>query len=391
MSWEWIAMNLWKPMFSLGIACTFLAGVNFAAIASTGGAAGIVADIQKAPVIADGDVSGKPTDIVITLSGSLEPVAAGRGLSAGGEIRVIFPPEFELTDLDPAFPLADVPTPFPPVPPLPPMPCVPANLQCTTAVLLQGWPQQPLFPPVLFHTLSIDAADNALVFTAAQDIVPNPPAFPGIKQIHLITNGLTNPAPGNYRISVDAQTGPGGAWETGSGLVKIIPQARPSINVTSVFVKALAGLLPGGPACGPGTLPPNPANPVYQNTAVGAAAPYTWTFLLWGSDSEPLDDVILEWTSAKRARILRDNATIGHVDIDAPRGASGYGLQVNPLGCPTWMPGAPVIGGTPGIGPQPVGRLDIRFTAGDMPGTYTTTLSLNNGNTVQMFVEAVWP
>ena len=159
--------------------------------------------------------------------------------------------------------------------------------------------------------------------------------------------------------------------------------------MTSVLVKATSGLL-GDPACGPGTLPPNPDNPIYQTTERSSAAPLMWTFLLWGKDAEPLDDVFLvrDPNDENHWSIRRGRKTIGHVSIDAPWGASGQSLEVNPLGCPTFMPAAPVIGATPGIGPQPVGRLDLRFLAGDQPGLYTTTLSLNNGNSVQMFVIA---
>jgi hypothetical protein len=366
----------------------FLLNDTGSAVAGEEGAAGIVSSIEKAPVIADGDVSGQPTDFVITLTGSPDQDIPGRTLMAGKEIRVIFPPEFDLGSINPAYPLRDVPWPLPPVPPLPPAPCVPANLQCTTAVMLQGWPQHPPFPPALFHTLSIDLADNAFVFTALQDISPNPPSSPGIKQLHLILNGVTNPEPGEYLIRVEAQTGPSGAWETGSGILKIVPKPRPSVNVTSVFVKALAGLLPGGQACGPGTNPPNPDNPVFQTTAVGDAAPFMWSLLLWDKKKGPMDDVDLAWVNDHHAQLKRGKKTVGHVYIDAPPGADGHDIEVNPLDCPTRLPGAPVIAGTPGIGPQPVGRLDLLFWTGSKPGLYTTTISLNNGNSVQLFVTA---
>jgi hypothetical protein len=52
------------------------------------------------------------------------------------------------------------------------------------------------------------------------------------------------------------------------------------------------------------------------------------------------------------------------------------------------MPFAPVIAATPGIGPQPVGRLDLLFRAGTAAGRYTTTISMNNGNSVRMIVDA---
>ena len=343
-------------------------------------ATGIVADIKKASVVPDGDVSGEAALYLITLEGDLDPAAPGRGLALGGQIRVIFPPAFDLTHLDPAYPLADVPTPG--------VPCVPGNLQCTTAVLLKGWPEEPYFLPAAFATLSIDAAENALVFTAVQDIVPAPPVSPGIKQLFLMLHGVSNPSPGQYRIRVEAQTGPEGVWEAGSGLLQVVPKPRPSIQATSVLVKALSGLLPGGSACGPGTLPPNPDNPVYQTTAVESDAPFVWTFLAWGDDNEPLGDIWLNWVNTNHAQVKSFNRPIGHLFIDPPPGASGHRIEVNPLGCPTLLGGAPVIGATPGVGPDPVGRLDMQFTAGDLPGDYVTTLTLNNGNSIQMIVTA---
>lgn len=358
---------------------TFLSLGIATASADSNGAAGMVASIVKAPVVADLDVRERPNDYVITFDTSLDSHVPGRALAAGNVIKLFFPEDFELSALDPAYPLLDIPVPGV---------CVPGNFQCSTAVILQGWPQHPLFPPGAFASLSIDHAENALVFTAVQDIVPSPPVNPGIKQIHLIMNGLANPAPGNYRIRVEAQTGPGGSWESGSGLMKVIPRGRPSINVTSVFVKATSGLL-GDPACGPGTLPPNPDNPIYQTAQPNGPAPFAWTFLLWGKDAEPLDDVSLERNpdNENHWHIRRGKKTVGHVNIDAPRGASGHWLDINPLGCTTLLPAAPVIGGTPGVGPQPVGRLDIQFHSGEQPGRYTTTLSLNNGNSIQMLVD----
>ena len=347
---------------------------------------GIVKSIEKAPVVADGDVAGMPTDYVINLKGSLGPFDPGRSLAAGDVIKVIFPPEFDLGNLNPAYPLLDAPTPLPPLPVLSDNDCVPAYLTCTTAVVLRGWPQDPFFPPALFHTLSIDPVENALIITALKDMGPTE-TLPGIKQIHLIFNGVTNPRPGKYRIRVEAQTGHGGAWETGSGLLRVIPRTRPSINITSVFVKALSGQL-GDPACGPGTNPPNPDNPIYQKTTVGSAAPYPWTFLLWGRNNEALTDVGLKWIRRNHALMHRGRQVIGHVYIDAPRHARGYGIDLNPLGCSTFMGGAPVIAGTPGIGPQPVGRLDLHFRAGNKPGIYTTIISLKKGNSVKMVVKA---
>jgi len=373
------------------VAALIVASIGFYSTnvsADQNGNSGIVSSVQRAWVTSNGDVSGEPALWKIVLEGSKDPNVPGRSLMTGQEIRVIFPPELDLGNIGPSHPVADVPTPFPPVPPLPPQPCVPTNFQCTTGLLLQGWPEHPLFPPVLYHSVSVDDAQNAFVFTAAQDILPDPPANPGIKELFLLLNGVQNPEPGEYPVRVEAQTGPSGSWESGTGIMKVRSRPRPSINATAVFVKALSGLLAGGPACGPGTLPPNPDNPVYQRTAVNSEAPFLWSFLLWGQNEEPLDDVDLAWVTDSHAHIVRGKSVVGHVFIDAPRDAEGFGVEVNPLGCPTYLPAAPVIGGTPGVGPQPVGRLDLRFWTGDKPGVYTTTLKMNNGNSEQMVVIA---
>ena len=95
----------------------------------------------------------------------------------------------------------------------------------------------------------------------------------------------------------------------------------------------------------------------------------------------------LEWSNPAHARLINDGKQVGQLWIDAPSGASGFGIDLNPLSCPTWMGAAPVIGAT-GIGPHPVGRLDLHFRAGSAPGRYTTTVSLNNGNSVEMVVIA---
>ena len=348
------------------------------------GAAGIVKSIEKSSNIADGDVTGKPTDIVITLDGSMDHNTPGRGLAAGNQIKVIFPPEFDLANLDPAYPLSNICKITPPGK----LPCHGNNLQCTTAVLSHGWPQQPVRPPIMYYTLDIDPFENAFVFTALQDIVPNPPTKPGIKKLHLMLHGVSNPHPGEYYIRVESQTGVDNSWETGSGILKISPKARPSVNITSVFVKALSGQLPPNysPACGPGTMPPNDDNPVYQTTTVGSPAPYVWTFLIWGKNMNPVSNVYLDWTNGNHALLRSGKKAIGHVFIETPPSAIDYGIEV--IDCPRFLPWAPVIASTPGIGPQPVGRLDLLFHAGDMVGEYITTVTLNNGNEVQMVVSA---
>lgn len=347
----------WRPV-ACGVAGLALLGAGGDALrANQGGATGIVHTIDKAPVIADGNVRGQPTDYVITLDRSLDPSVAGRSLAAGDTISVIFPPEFDLSDLG-GFPLAGVGS---------MATCVPGNLQCSTAVMLQGWPQRPIPPPL--YSLSI--AGNRFVYTANVDIIANPPAAPGIKQLHLLLNGVENPHPGNYPVRVEAETGPGGSLEVGTGLLQVLPRARPSVNVTSVFAAPM---------------PPNP-NTIYQTTAAGAPAPFVWTFLLWAGDALPLDEITLRQTAADKFLVRSRGRTVGRIDVDAPNGGLDYQILPGPFS--GVLPQAPVIGATPGIGPQPVGRLDLQFVAGSAPGLYTMTLHLNNGNSVTMFVTAI--
>jgi hypothetical protein len=340
-------------VFSLKLGYTTLFCILFGlgqALAGSNGASGIVASIDKAPVIRDGNVQGQSTDFVITLNTSLNPEVEGRSLKAGDSIRIMFPDAFDLSDLG-GYPLAGVGS----------TGCVPGGLVCTTGVLLKGWPQNPISPPN--YVLSIE--DNTLVYTATADIDAAGAAAPGIKQIHMILHGVENPKPGHYRIKVAAETGPDGSLETGSVLLQVMPKDRPSINVTSVF----AGFM----------------NTIYQTTTVNNMAPLEWSFLVWGKKGVALDDVSIEWVDVDEWHVLQKEKLVGHIFVDAPSGASGQDVYlVNSDG----LPAAPVIGGTPGIGPQPVGRLQLQFVTGSEAGEYVTTLMLNGGNSVQMHVTA---
>jgi len=321
------------------------------ALAGSQGASGIIASIDKAPVSRDGNVQGQPTDFVITLDSSLDPSVQGRSLKQDKTIRITFPHQFDLSDLG-GFPLANAGSSGD---------CMPGNLICTTGVLLRGWPQNPVPPPN--YALSIE--DNTLVYTATADIEADGAAAPGIKQVHMILHGVENPKPGHYRIKVEAETGPGSSTETGSVLLHVVPKDRPSINVTSVFAGAM--------------------NTIYQSATVDGPTPLEWSFLVWGKKGSVLDDVSIEWADVDEWRLVQKGKTIGHVYIDGPAGASGQEVWVSNSDS---LGAAPVIGSTPGIGPQEVGRLQIQFMAGSEPGEYVTTLMLNGGNSLQMHVTA---
>lgn len=325
-------------------------------------ASGIVRSIVKAPIVGDGDVSGAITDFVIDLDGSMDPDVPGRALTAGGTIKIFLPRAFVNTAAgapDEGFGQALAT-------------CIPSAFVCSTGVLLQGWPQHPIRPPVLQYEISFDPAAHAVVYTALQNIVPAPPLEPGIKQIHLILNTFLNPRPGQYPIRVESETGPGGALETGVGTLRILPRPRPSINVTSAFNA-------GTP------------NTIFQDAAVGAPAPLAWDFLLWDGNADPFLGVRLEPVGrgddvggdhdedgANLWLLRQGRRVVGHIFVDAPDGAAGIGVS-------SVMESFPINSPVSGL---PTARLTIQFVAGSVPGVYRTTLRMNGGNAVTMWVSA---
>lgn len=304
---------------------------------------GMVGSVVKAPIVPDGDVARAPTDIVINFDTSLDPVVPGRTLAAGNTIRITLPDDFESAGLP-----ADLPT-----------ACAAFAGECNTGVILQGWPQRPFPPTPEFYTLELDGT-HTLVFTAVQDLGPG--ATPGIKQTHLMALGVTNPEAGDYALDVEAMTGPDGAVETGSAVVTIRPEIVPSINVTSIFAKA-ADDDPNG-------------NPIYQQAPAGGSPPFAWDFLLWGADGEGIVGAELVQNDDAGGDIVQDGTVIGSFTIEAPDGATGQTVT----GGPSVAFDAPVSG-------APTGRLTAQFTAGDLPGTYVTTFSMDGGTSQEMVVE----
>nr|AEA07649.1 hypothetical protein [uncultured bacterium] len=311
----------------------------------------IVNSVIKAPVVSDGTTAGHATDIVINLDTTLDPSTNGRTLLQGKTIRITLPASFQNTK-DYMFggcgpPLFDKP--------------------CNTAVLLQGWPQHPVGPPPEKYAFDYEEATNTLVFTAKVDLEPDAPLNPGIKQMHLLLFGFTNPHPGHYRLKVEAETGPGGALETGWAKIHIIPKSRPSINVTSTSAE---------------DNPDNPMtrNTIYQSATVGTAVPLNYNFLLWDrKDKAFLGVDIVDIDGNGNYLFKKDNKVVGHVSIDGPEGAVGqmlmsFGESV--------QESPPTIGG-----PETTARWVGKFYAGSEPGRYTVTAKLNGGNEVEMFVD----
>ena len=316
-------------------------------------AEGSVVSVAKAPITPDGNVASAPTDLVIDLDTSLDPAFLGRALPAGCSVRVTLPEQFKNTGL----PVQDVFTDN----------CAPGNLQCITGVFLQGWPQHPILPhfpvpplgPATEYALTLDGS-HTLVFTALLDLDvpnPNPAPGPGLKQIHLI-NGFVNPKrPGFYPVQVEFEAGAGCTAESGVANVHIVPKIRPSVQVTSVFNA-------GAP------------NTIYQETTALNDTPYAWDFLLWDRSGGPMEGVTVEMINPEFALLKKGNRAVGHIRIHAPAGAEAQSVS----GGPSVVVPAPIKG-------VPAGRLTVQFTAGSASGRYATTVKINGGNALKMFVD----
>jgi len=306
---------------------------------------GIVASVVKAPIDPAGDVAGERTDFVINLDTSLDPTVDGRTLLAGKTIKVTLPDDFVYL----GGPITN------------PGACPPAAGTCGTGVLLQGWPQNPIPPSPANYTLSLEGTQT-IVYTATRDLVPGDASLngPGIKQMHLILTNFVNPKPGRYEFLVEAETGVGGALETGVGVVRVLPKPRASINVTSVK-----------------NPPPPFPNTIYQTTTVGSDAPLDWSFLVWDRQGAPALGVEINQVNSRSAQLIQGGKVVGHVSIQAPKGATGQEVS-----------GGPSVAFVAPVKSEDTGLLTVEFKAGDTAGLYTTTLRMNNGNSVTMYVTA---
>ena len=314
---------------------------------------GIVRSVVTPPIVPDGRVAGRTTDIVINLDVNMAPTEPGLPLEAGRTIKITLPDEFVDTGSPPLGDIGSGPT------------CVPSNLQCTTAVLLQGWPQNPIRPPVAKYALSMEGT-HTLVYTALEDLLPMPTADPatsepGIKQLHVLGLSWLNAKPGIYPIKVEAETGPGGAMHKGVGHVRIMPKTRPHIGVTSVF-NPTATRRP---------------NTIYQSAPTNSSLPLEWNFLVWDRLGEPAIGVTVHQVNPRHAQLKQGSKVVGTITIQAPRGASGQEVS----GGPSVLINGPVKN-------LPTGRLTVQFTTGDTPGVYATTLRMNNGTSVTMYATA---
>ena len=319
----------------------FVSLLAVVAIGATSPANAIVNSIVIAPVALDGDVAGRPTDIVINLDTSLDPQVPGRTLLKGKSIEVTLPDAFINTG---KLPVKDVFTEG----------CKPPKLagHCSTAVLLQGWPQRPIRPPVKKYKLSLKGT-HTLVFTALEDLTPKPPEEPGIKQMHLLLFGFNNPSPGRYPIKVVAETGPKGAAEEGTGEVEIVAKVRPLVSITSMLSE------------------PKRLNSIYQETTINSAAPRPYDLLLWNVEGKSFEGVTIQ-----DGKLTHGKDVIGTITIEAPKGATGQKVSAV----------APAKARKSPVTAAPTAHLKAVFLAGSKPGTYKTTFAIKDGNSIQMIV-----
>ena len=312
----------------------------------------IVVATPKAPVVADGDVAGRPTEINLVLDRSLDPQVAGRGLARGKTISVTLPGAFIRT-------------------------AVPVKAP-ESGVLVKGWPQGGLGG----YTVTL-AGTHTVVFTATEDIAPTGPDNPGIKVLHVRGRAFTNPAPGDYPIAVVAETGPDGAVETGTGTLTIRPQVIPSINPSNALF-------------------PQPSNNNWQRVPVGTVAPLPLDFLLFGADGQPLNGVGVAPADPARfprytgGLLVRDtdgdgvldpatDTVVGGIIGAAPAGATGQRAT-----SPVDAAGRPALSGQIARpdGTTAPGILRVLFRAGDRPGEYTPTFELAGGTATRLTIVA---
>ena len=311
-------------LLSVGITCALTATANEDILDVT---------VTKAPVAPDGTTAGAATDFVLTFK-DIDPTIDGVPMQAGGTVTIVLPNGFSNVG--------------------------PGN----TVIILQGWPQSPRVP---FPYIT-EIVGNTITLTLNDDW-PVGAFGPGPKQVHLGLLDFLNPGPGRYQISLTIDPdGPGGAYAlSGVANVRIIPKARPSANVISLF-------------SGPPGPPPPFFNPLYQTVPKGDLARQVGLYL-WDRDSAPFVGVDLAMMNPTHGRLVKDGHTVGQVRIYAPSRARDFAL--NTSGPSTLIDAAFFTG-------VPVGFLLVQFQPDpNVTGDYAIEISMNNGNAQTLFVSVV--
>jgi hypothetical protein len=300
---------------------------------------------EKAPVAPDGTTVGAHTDFVLTFK-DIDPDKKGMTLRKGATVEVVLPPQF-------------------------------TNVSGGGAlVLLQGWPQSPPAPPPAFLWTTV-VVGNTATLTMNEDFKVGTYG-PGTKQVHLILLGFDNPGlPGVYPVELTIRPKPSGKKvHRGIAQVRIIPDARPSVNPVALF-------------SGPPGPPPPFFNPIYQTVGLGEDARQVGLYL-WDANSAAFTDVDLTATAQPSYYQLTDigSNVVGEVFITAPSGAESYSLSSVPL-----PPGGPPSVQIPAfVTGVPVGVLGIQFSPDPwVHGDYEIAISMRGGNEKTLYVSVPKP
>ncbi len=317
-----------------------LVAAMFSAVTTAASAHSQTLDISiaRAPIVPDGTTAGAQTDFVLTFA-DRDPAVNGIAMETDGTVTVVLPDAFTV---NPG-----------------------GNL-----ILLQGWPQSPPAPPPDFPwTTAFDG--NTITATMTKDFDETTTFGPGFKQVHVLTPASRNPGPGRYPISLTIDPdGSGTAVISGVGWVKIIPKARPAVSVVSIF-------------SGPPGPPPPLYNPLYQTLSAGAETPDIGLYL-WNGNSVPAVGVDLKRSNSRHVRLVQDRRTVGHAKIQAPRGATNFGLTSS--GASVEVDAFPFTLGVK------TGLLKIRFhTDPNVAGDYIIDLRMNGGNTERLSITTTMP
>lgn len=303
-----------------------------------------------APVQPDGLSVGAPTDFLVSFA-EPDPNMPGISLEEGATLRLRLPQEFVNTG-DKVAGAAE------------PGCGAPKVVDCSTAVLVQGWPQSPV-PP--FPDVNWEADTNTFVLTATADWRADPPAAPGPKTLHLTALGFRNPdRAGQYPVELEIQPDPNvPTTRKGRTTVRITRRVPANVSVVST--------VNGAP-------PPPFPNSIYQTVARDGGAPIdllTYGLYLWGRDAVPLVGAEVRMRTRRSGLLVdRDRTPVGVVRIRAPRSARDYTLTSDVA-----VPTAAAITGVP----TALLRADLSPDP-DVAGDYVISVTLFGGNTQRLFV-----
>ena len=309
--------------------------------------------IAPSPVTTDGNVAGKPTDLVLMLPMAGDAQVPGLAFEAGGSVTV---------ELSEGFTRA---------------PGFPVNV-----AVPRGWPQADVC------CYQAQAVGNTVTITFTTPVRTTGTDAPGVKILaHFRGHAYVNPGPGSYLITAQIRSRPGAAPISAEGRVEILAAVPQAHLAPTNFLLPLGG------------------NADNQTVALSRPAPALLSLLLW-RNGQPLNGVgVLPANSALYPKytgglLVRDanhdgllalpaDEVVGGIIGQAPEGAKGQSAA-----SPVAADGRPILSGQLngyGTTTSVPGLLPVRFTVGDKAGAYRPTFELTGGNRVQVTVNSVNP